>query len=115
MPDITGGDVSMETEEVAQSNGDMTSLEDAIEAGKADPSLMDIDSHRQGQPELPTTVPRAYQQEILEEAVKRNVIAVLPTGVGKTLIGAMLIKKSLAELRIKTATDTLRVSRIPRR
>jgi len=37
-------------------------------------------------------IPRRYQEEIFVKAQQRNVIAVLDTGSGKTLICAMLIK-----------------------
>lgn len=37
-------------------------------------------------------IPRQYQEEILLKAQQRNVIAVLDTGSGKTLISALLIK-----------------------
>ena len=37
-------------------------------------------------------VPRSYQIEILNKAMQGNVIAVLDTGSGKTLISALLIK-----------------------
>lgn len=37
-------------------------------------------------------VPRQYQEEIFLKAQQRNVIAVLDTGSGKTLISALLIK-----------------------
>lgn len=36
--------------------------------------------------------PREYQYEILKKAVSENIIAVLDTGAGKTLISVMLIK-----------------------
>jgi ERCC4-related helicase len=45
--------------------------------------------------------PRKYQLEILEEAKKRNTIAYLETGTGKTLISVLLIKALSAELRRK--------------
>ncbi|KAI8817973.1 uncharacterized protein EV422DRAFT_603341, partial [Fimicolochytrium jonesii] len=52
------------------------------------------------QPPLPITeagasaplAPRAYQQELFRKAVAGNVIAVLDTGAGKTLIAVMLLK-----------------------
>ena len=37
-------------------------------------------------------IPRQYQEEIFQKAQQRNVIAVLDTGSGKTLISALLIK-----------------------
>ncbi|GAA5805026.1 hypothetical protein HPULCUR_010539 [Helicostylum pulchrum] len=37
-------------------------------------------------------IPREYQYEILKKAVSENIIAVLDTGAGKTLISVMLIK-----------------------
>ncbi|RKP26846.1 hypothetical protein SYNPS1DRAFT_27476 [Syncephalis pseudoplumigaleata] len=42
-------------------------------------------------------VPRDYQLEILEQAKKENIIAVIETGAGKTLISALLIKYVLSE------------------
>jgi endoribonuclease Dicer len=36
--------------------------------------------------------PREYQYELLQKAVNENIIAVLGTGAGKTLISVMLIK-----------------------
>ncbi|KAJ9125519.1 hypothetical protein QFC22_000480 [Naganishia vaughanmartiniae] len=40
---------------------------------------------------IPNHLPRAYQNEILQHAIKRNVIAVMGTGTGKTMIACMLI------------------------
>ena len=40
----------------------------------------------------PITVPRSYQIEIFNKAMNGNVIAVLDTGSGKTLISALLIR-----------------------
>lgn len=37
-------------------------------------------------------VPREYQYELFKKAVNENIIAVLDTGTGKTLISVMLIK-----------------------
>jgi len=99
MPDVTAMDVD-----------DVSMLSQAIKLAKHDPALMDVDETHEGQPDLPATVPRAYQQEILEEAYKRNVIAVLPTGVGKTLIGALLIKRMVEEM---AQTDAKKVSGLP--
>ncbi|KAJ9109197.1 hypothetical protein QFC21_000526 [Naganishia friedmannii] len=40
---------------------------------------------------IPRHVPRAYQNEIFQHAIRRNVIAVMGTGTGKTMIACMLI------------------------
>jgi ERCC4-related helicase len=37
-------------------------------------------------------IPRSFQRTVFEQATKRNVIAVLETGSGKTFIATMLIK-----------------------
>ena len=39
---------------------------------------------------LKTIKPRKYQQEIYESCKEKNCLVVLPTGIGKTLIGLML-------------------------
>ena len=46
---------------------------------------------------------REYQQELFERAKDENVIAVLDTGMGKTLIAAMLIRHTLEQHLIKAA------------
>jgi superfamily II DNA or RNA helicase len=88
MADVTAMDI----------DNDHGFLASAIQVASKDPTLLNVDRHQEGQPDLPSTVPRAYQQEILEEAYRRNIIAVLPTGVGKTLIGALLIKRTVKEM-----------------
>ncbi len=42
--------------------------------------------------ELPSSVPRAYQSELFIQACQGNIIAVMGTGTGKTLIAINLIK-----------------------
>lgn len=49
--------------------------------------------------ETPEFKPRDYQIEIFEEACKRNVIACLGTGTGKTFISVMLIKELAHQIR----------------
>jgi endoribonuclease Dicer len=44
---------------------------------------------------LPPMAPREYQYELYKKAVSENIIAVLDTGSGKTLISVMLIKHML--------------------
>jgi replicative superfamily II helicase len=44
---------------------------------------------------LPPLVPREYQYELYKRAISENIIAVLDTGAGKTLISVMLIKHML--------------------
>jgi endoribonuclease Dicer len=46
---------------------------------------------------------REYQQELFERAREENVIAVLDTGMGKTLIAAMLIRHTLEQDVLNTA------------
>ena len=53
-----------------------------------DSSLLTIDDHE----ESGATVPRAYQMEMFQKAMAGNVIAVLDTGSGKTLISCLIIK-----------------------
>lgn len=48
--------------------------------------------------------PRSYQQKLFEVAKERNVIAVLDTGSGKTLISVMLIKHMAA---LQTSSSTV--------
>ncbi|CAM0138922.1 unnamed protein product [Umbelopsis sp. WA50703] len=63
--------------------------------------------------------PRSYQVELLEKALKENIIAVLDTGSGKTLIAVMLIKamdeieKQHRETRTKTKIAVFLVDRVP--
>ena len=45
--------------------------------------------------------PRLYQLEILDEALKKNVIACLGTGTGKTFISVMLIKELAHQIKGK--------------
>jgi endoribonuclease Dicer len=48
--------------------------------------------------------PREYQLELFERAKKENIIAVLDTGSGKTLIAVMLLKHILDEELVRRAT-----------
>jgi superfamily II DNA or RNA helicase len=90
MPDVTAMEVD-----------DEMSLSKALKEAVQFPTLMAVDVPHEEQPALPSSVPRAYQEEILREAMKKNVIAVLPTGAGKTLIGALLIKKMVEKLALE--------------
>jgi endoribonuclease Dicer len=56
-----------------------TTLESKIPPVKKDPHL----------------IPRQYQRELLFKAVDGNVIAVMDTGSGKTLVAVMLIQEML--------------------
>lgn len=43
-------------------------------------------------------IPRNYQTELMQIAVKRNTIIFLPTGSGKTFIAVMVLKRMSAPL-----------------
>lgn len=51
-------------------------------------------------------MPRGYQIELFERACQENIIAYLETGSGKTLVSALLIKKTLDDLE-SSASATL--------
>ena len=51
---------------------------------------------------------REYQQELFERAKEENIVAVLDTGMGKTLIAAMLIRHTLEKGLIESAEGTAR-------
>eukprot|EP00178_Gracilaria_changii_P000693 TRINITY_DN1090_c0_g1_i1.p1 TRINITY_DN1090_c0_g1~~TRINITY_DN1090_c0_g1_i1.p1 ORF type:complete len:1822 (+),score=202.99 TRINITY_DN1090_c0_g1_i1:3684-9149(+) len=53
----------------------------------------------------PTLTPRRYQLEILRQAKETNIIAVLETGAGKTLVAALLVKETLESLLLDTMED----------
>ncbi|KAI8331367.1 dicer-2 protein [Chlamydoabsidia padenii] len=63
--------------------------------------------------------PREYQNELYQKALKENVIAVLHTGSGKTLIAVMLIKQMALQekldrlVRHKTKLTFFLVDRVP--
>jgi endoribonuclease Dicer len=52
-----------------------------------DSSLLLLEDMEEG-----ATVPRSYQMEMFHKAMAGNVIAVLDTGSGKTLISCLIIK-----------------------
>lgn len=56
--------------------------------------------------------PRSYQLELLDKALKENIIAVLDTGSGKTLISVMLIK-AMDEIEKKHRETRRKVSGLP--
>ena len=58
-------------------------------------------------------VPRRYQKEIFVKAQQRNVIAVLDTGSGKTLICAMLIKWIAAQEKSQKKVVVFLVPKVP--
>ncbi|XLR34602.1 hypothetical protein S83_062502, partial [Arachis hypogaea] len=72
--------------------------------------IMDADlSHHESESESPpsetpqTMDPRGYQLEVFEVAKKRNTIAVLDTGAGKTLIAVLLMKNIGQAIRSRLA------------
>jgi DEAD/DEAH box helicase len=58
-------------------------------------------------------VPRQYQQEIFLKAQQRNVIAVLDTGSGKTLISVLLIKWVARQESSKNKVIVFLVPKVP--
>ncbi|KAI1335863.1 RNase3 domain-containing protein [Xylariaceae sp. FL0016] len=66
---------------------------------------------REAQKESIISSPREYQTELFELAKKKNIIAVLDTGTGKTLIAALLLRHVIAqELECRKAGKRPRVS-----
>ena len=51
-----------------------------------------------------TMLPRLYQNEVFEESVKRNIVARIDTGGGKTLCAILLIKHTASQLHHLVAT-----------
>jgi endoribonuclease Dicer len=58
-------------------------------------------------------IPRQYQQEIFLKAQQKNVIAVLDTGSGKTLISALLIKWIASQERSQKKVVIFLVPKVP--
>lgn len=61
--------------------------------------MIKLQSTFKGPPEEPVLgpplIPRQYQFDMYEKALQENVIAVMDTGSGKTLVAAMLIKEMI--------------------
>ncbi|KAG2220792.1 hypothetical protein INT45_012461, partial [Circinella minor] len=74
-------------------------LQNTTNNGVLDELLNNIDN-KQSQKEIQQELsPRDYQYELFQKAVNENVLAVLDTGSGKTLIAVMLIKHILTKER----------------
>ncbi|KAF9112474.1 Dicer-like protein 1 [Mortierella sp. AM989] len=56
-------------------------------------------------PEAQYLVPRDYQVEMYEKALQRNIIAVMDTGSGKTLVAVMLINEMIKRERESPRTE----------
>jgi len=63
------------------------------------PSVIKLQSTSKDAPEGPVMgsplISRQYQFDMYEKALQENVIAVMDTGSGKTLVAAMLIKEMI--------------------
>lgn len=63
--------------------------------------LTEVTVPTSGEEAMEALDPRQYQLEMLGKAVAGNVIAVLETGSGKTLIAVMLIREIVAKERLE--------------
>ncbi len=71
------------------------------------------DATRVSHSSSPELIPRQYQKEIFLKAQQRNIIAVLDTGSGKTLICAMLIKWIAAQENPQKKVVIFLVPKVP--
>ena len=55
--------------------------------------------------------PRGYQIELFRRARNENVIACMDTGTGKTLVAALLLRKTLEDLKAQQEAEQLRLTR----
>jgi endoribonuclease Dicer len=102
-------DPGLEIESQEPSN---TSFREALEQHHAkthaplvDQSLLTTQQRYEQKNEKIIDQAREYQQELFERAKDENIIAVLDTGMGKTLIAAMLIRHMLEQDLFSIAKD----------
>ena len=76
------------TEPITAADSSLEQTDDAVVPAA---TATEIDGEEDGR-----LKPRAYQRKLFDRAIHQNVIAVLDTGSGKTLISVMLIKHMAA-------------------
>lgn len=94
------GDLPLQSEAALERARKQEILIRASTTPKPDPCHDDAEAERKEQQQESDRIinrARDYQQELFERAKEENVIAVLDTGTGKTLIAAMLIRHVLEE------------------